>query len=86
MPRILPDNLSAEIDLAIWQLPSIFQWIQEHGNVAQDEMLRTFNCGIGMVAIISPDQLAKITEEHIKVGKIVSGQGTNYINKESWNG
>lgn len=55
VPRILPDNCVAQINANAWQLPKLFQWLQQAGNVETQEMYRTFNCGIGMVVIVSPD-------------------------------
>lgn len=55
IPRVLPDNLQAVIQQDSWQLPAVFQWLQKQGNVASEEMARTFNCGIGMVIIVSAD-------------------------------
>jgi phosphoribosylformylglycinamidine cyclo-ligase len=49
IPRVLPDNLQANIDQSSWEWPAIFTWLQEHGNVTQHEMYRTFNCGVGLV-------------------------------------
>ena len=51
--RIIPSNLGIEIDLSSWQLPEIFRWLQSRGNIDEQEMLRTFNCGIGMVLLIA---------------------------------
>ena len=53
VPRVLPDNVVAQIDSKSWALPRLFQWLQAEGNVAADEMYRTFNCGIGMVVIVA---------------------------------
>ena len=53
VPRVLPENLTAEIDGRSWTMPPLFQWLQAQGNVTHDEMHRTFNCGIGMVVIVS---------------------------------
>lgn len=53
-PRVLPPGVVAEIHRANWQLPPIFQWLQQHGNLDETEMLRTFNCGIGMLAVVHP--------------------------------
>lgn len=53
IPRVLPENTVAEIKAVAWQIPKLFKWLQENGNVAQHEMYRTFNCGIGMVVIVS---------------------------------
>ena len=55
VPRVLPENCVAQINAQAWQLPKLFQWLQQAGNVARDEMYRTFNCGIGMVVIVSPE-------------------------------
>jgi phosphoribosylformylglycinamidine cyclo-ligase len=57
LPRVLQDGISLKINPNSWELPNIFKWLQEKGNVEHSEMLRTFNCGIGMVVIVSPDQV-----------------------------
>jgi len=57
LPRILPAGLGASIDVSSWRRAPIFDWLQERGNVASEEMLRTFNCGIGMIACVAPDDL-----------------------------
>ncbi|MCC7048544.1 MAG: phosphoribosylformylglycinamidine cyclo-ligase, partial [Alphaproteobacteria bacterium] len=51
LPRVLPDGAMAEIDAARWPLPPVFHWLRRMGNVADIEMLRTFNCGIGMILV-----------------------------------
>lgn len=56
LPRVLPDNCKAEIDLSSWDRPEIFNWLQREGNIEQHEMLKTFNCGIGMVIVVSEEQ------------------------------
>ncbi len=53
VPRVLPANVVADIDSTTWKMPKLFNWLQEGGNVEAQEMFRTFNCGIGMVVIIS---------------------------------
>ena len=55
IPRVLPQGLTAEIDRNGWQLPPLFQWLQAQGNITDDEMYRTFNCGIGMAVIVSAE-------------------------------
>jgi phosphoribosylformylglycinamidine cyclo-ligase len=55
VPRILPEHLTARLARASWPLPPLFKWLQEAGNVADDEMLRVFNCGIGMIAIVAAE-------------------------------
>ena len=49
LPRVLPPRTKAIIDTSSWPLPAIFQWLQQQGGVAEAEMWRTFNCGVGMV-------------------------------------
>ncbi len=51
IPRVLQEDLGVEIDASSWQVPEIFSWLQSQGNIEPREMLRTFNCGIGMVVI-----------------------------------
>lgn len=53
IPRVLQDNLTAVIDASSWTMPPLFQWLQAEGNVAPQEMYRTFNCGIGMAVIVA---------------------------------
>jgi phosphoribosylformylglycinamidine cyclo-ligase len=52
LPRVLPDNTRAVIDKRSWSFPAVFEWIQHGGNIETTEMLRTFNCGVGMVVIV----------------------------------
>jgi phosphoribosylformylglycinamidine cyclo-ligase len=52
LPRVLPDHLAADVDVTGWDRPAVFGWLQEHGPVTDDEMWRTFNCGVGMVAVV----------------------------------
>ncbi len=60
IPRILPDALAASIDLSAWDMPPLFQWLQASGGVKEAEMLRTFNCGIGMVLVVPKDEAKSI--------------------------
>lgn len=55
LQRVLPENVNAAITLSSWEKPTIFNWLQEEGNVGSEEMLRTFNCGIGMIICIPPE-------------------------------
>jgi phosphoribosylformylglycinamidine cyclo-ligase len=58
VPRVFPQNTKARIEKSTWPRPAVFQWLQETGNVAEDEMWRTFNCGIGMVLVVARDAVA----------------------------
>ena len=79
LPRILPRGLDAVIDLAGWQVPPLFTHLQQLGNVTEDEMFRTFNMGIGMIAVIPAEDVKKAkailnraNERHFIIGRIVS--------------
>jgi len=56
IPRILADNLCAVLDGSAWDMPPLFKWLQENGNLAEREMHRTFNCGIGMIVVVDPQR------------------------------
>ena len=58
LPRVLPAGLSARIDTGTWEWPALFRWLQETGNVQEDEMYRTFNCGVGMVLCLREESVA----------------------------
>lgn len=66
IPRILPEGLEVRLDAAQWPLPAVFRWLADQGEVAASEMLRTFNCGIGMVAVTEPEQ-AEATADALRV-------------------
>ena len=80
LPRILPKAVAASIDLASWPVPPIFEHLRELGNVEQDEMLRTFNMGIGLIAVVPADKfnrakslLERAGEKFYVIGRIVKG-------------
>ena len=82
VPRILPDGTAARIRLESWDVPAVFRYIGEHGRVARDEMLRTFNMGIGMVVVASPDEVDAVARELegkgetvYRIGDVVEGDG-----------
>ena len=82
VPRVLPANVVADLDSNTWHTPKLFAWLREQGNVAEQEMFRTFNCGIGMVVIVSKDdaasaisQLAAAGETVWAIGQIRARQG-----------
>lgn len=93
IPRMLPSSLAAEVDVAAWQLPPVFKWLKQAGNVAAAELGRTFNTGIGMVAVVSKENVEVVKAELEKAGETVytigslksrSGDGCVLKNLESW--
>ena len=62
LPRVLPPDCAAEIDLAAWPRPPVFAWLAEVGRLSQEELLKTFNCGVGMVAVVTEAQAEALTE------------------------
>lgn len=71
LPRVLPDGLSASLRAGSWPLPPVFSWLAREGGVANHEMLRTFNCGIGMVLLVEPTRSAEISEALTAAGEAV---------------
>lgn len=74
-PRIFPEGLGAIIKRGKWQEPAIFGFIQKRGGISDSEMFRVFNMGIGMIAIISPEQAEQLPTEYPIVGKMIAGTG-----------
>nr|WP_255550857.1 phosphoribosylformylglycinamidine cyclo-ligase [Granulicella sp. dw_53] len=81
LPRILPKGLGALIDLASWQPPPLFEHLQVLGNVAQDEMMRTFNMGIGLICVVPAEKVKKAkavlnraNERHHIIGRVTRGE------------
>ena len=72
VPRVLPANVTAMLDGKSWHTPKLFEWLREQGNVAQQEMYRTFNCGIGMVVIVAKDQADAALSHLQQAGERVS--------------
>lgn len=62
VPRVLPRNTKAVIDVSTWERPAIFDWLQQQGNIEDTEMLRTFNCGVGMVMAVAENQADDIVD------------------------
>jgi phosphoribosylformylglycinamidine cyclo-ligase len=60
IPRVLPEGARAALDAKSWELPPVFRWLAEAGRVPAEEMARTFNCGIGMVAVVAPEETAEV--------------------------
>ena len=85
LPRVLPETLGAEIDLSAWEMPGVFTWMAETGGIETSEMLKTFNCGIGMVLVASKESEDELTallreegEDVHLIGEITEGQGIHY--------
>jgi phosphoribosylformylglycinamidine cyclo-ligase len=85
LPRIFPDGLGCRIDLAAMPLPPVFAWLRGAGGVAEAEMLKTFNCGIGLVAVVAAERadalvalLSDAGERVVPLGEVIAGQGVSY--------
>lgn len=83
LPRVLPAGIGAQIDLTSWYLPAIFDWLRVQGQVPMEEMLRTFNCGIGMVAVVASadafmvrEALEQAGEGVFIIGELVAHDGS----------
>jgi phosphoribosylformylglycinamidine cyclo-ligase len=82
LPRILPAGLAAHVDLGAWRLPPVFGWLRQVSNLEDAAMLRTFNCGIGLVAIAAHAEAEQIAaalveegEAPVRIGEIEPGRG-----------
>jgi phosphoribosylformylglycinamidine cyclo-ligase len=85
VPRMLPEGLGVEIDLDVWRLPPVFEWLRRAGGIADAEMLRAFNCGIGMVAVAAAGRAGEVArlfaeagETPSLIGHVVRGAGVRY--------
>ena len=83
LPRVLPNGISASVNLAAWELPTIFRWLQQQGNVTQADMLTTFNCGIGMIVVVPAENenaalkyLEKLGEKAFSIGELIEREGS----------
>ena len=84
-PRALPEGLACAINLGAWVLPPVFRWLRDTAGMAEDELLKTFNCGIGMMLVVSPDRaetiaglLGDMGEAVVTMGHVVPGQVVVY--------
>jgi phosphoribosylamine--glycine ligase/phosphoribosylformylglycinamidine cyclo-ligase len=92
IPRVLPKTTGVDIDLSNLDMPPIFRWIMAAGRIAPEEMLRTFNCGIGMVIVVSPEEADKATEllsasgeaKVYRMGTVSSSPGVKYTGMDKW--
>jgi phosphoribosylformylglycinamidine cyclo-ligase len=87
-PRVLPEGLACRIDLDAWQLPPVFRWLAETAGMAESELLKTFNGGIGMMLVVSPDRaeavaalLREAGETVCIMGEVIEGEGVTYTGR-----
>ncbi|MCF6232037.1 MAG: phosphoribosylformylglycinamidine cyclo-ligase [Rhodobacteraceae bacterium] len=85
LPRVLPQGMGAVVDLDAWELPGVFKWMAGVGGMEQGEMLKTFNCGIGMVMVCAPDQAGAIAmildeagEQVTRIGEVTDTPGMQF--------
>jgi phosphoribosylformylglycinamidine cyclo-ligase len=85
VPRVLPEGLGVEIVLGSWELPAVFGWLAATGGLAEAELLKTFNSGIGMVVVVDPARadeieaaLGEAGERVARIGRVVAGRGVRY--------
>ncbi|HWK94073.1 MAG TPA: phosphoribosylformylglycinamidine cyclo-ligase [Pseudolabrys sp.] len=76
IPRVLPKGLGARIDLTKVNAPPVFRWLAQVGNIAPHEMLRTFNCGVGMIVVVAPKDAAAVADAFAKAGETVATIGS----------
>jgi len=88
IPRVLPEGLAAEIDLASISVPPVFSWLAKTGGVAPNEMLRTFNCGVGMIAVVKPEKVDEVVaalaaegEKVVTLGQMVKREKDGVVYK-----
>ena len=86
LPRVLPPGTAAQIEQNSWSRPAIFDWIQQQGEVAEDEMLRVFNCGVGMAIIVPAEQLDAVIKacqvedmNATQIGHIISSDDAAHV-------
>ena len=80
LKRVLPEHCRAELNRANWPQPAIIDWLQQTGDIDDEELLRTFNCGLGMVVVVAPEQASAVLdvlnrhgEQSFIVGKVCTG-------------
>ncbi|WFC98251.1 hypothetical protein MYAM1_000976 [Malassezia yamatoensis] len=92
IPRMLPKHLGAHIDLNAWTRPALFDWVQKAGNVAPEEMARTFNNGIGMVLVVAADKAESVLQQikqngesdAVVIGALTDSPGVTYSGLDRW--
>jgi phosphoribosylformylglycinamidine cyclo-ligase len=85
LPRVLPEGMGATIDLGAWELPPVFRWLTEQGGMAEAELLKTYNSGIGMIVVVPADKaeaatalLSEMGESVFTLGKVTDQSGVTY--------
>ncbi|MDH2327649.1 phosphoribosylformylglycinamidine cyclo-ligase [Cereibacter sp. SYSU M97828] len=88
LPRVLPEGMGATIDLGAWGLPPVFRWLAETAGMAEAELLKTFNSGIGMIVVVAADRADAIEallreqgETVCRLGHVTAGEGVSYSGK-----
>jgi phosphoribosylformylglycinamidine cyclo-ligase len=94
VPRVIPDEVTVEIDARSWKLPPVFGWLGRQGGIATGEMARVFNCGIGMVVIVAAERADDATrllqdggETVYRLGSVTPRAGRDgciVSNMDSW--
>jgi phosphoribosylformylglycinamidine cyclo-ligase len=94
LPRVLPAGTRAQINLATWTPPPVFAWLRHQGRVAEAEMLRTFNCGVGLLVILPEARVdeamsafTQAGETPWRIGRIDLAEGApkvDYVNNLTW--
>lgn len=88
LPRVLPEDMGATIDLSSWELPAVFRWLAETANMEEKELLKTFNSGIGMIVVVAADRADDIAalltaegEAVTRIGTVTDQTGVAYTGK-----
>jgi len=92
VPRALPASLGARIDVGRWALPPVFRWVMRAGAIVPGEMVRTFNCGIGMVLVVAEDKVLAAVQALVQagqkeiytIGEVVASPGVEILNTDLW--
>lgn len=92
VPRVLPEGLGCTIDVSRWELPPVFSHLMKSGGVEPREMCRTFNCGIGMILVVHPQNVQAVSQtlrangetSVYEIGGVISGKGVELKGLETW--
>lgn len=82
LPRVIPKGLACKVVKQSWEVPNLFQWLQKAGNIPESEMYRTFNMGVGMVAVVDKDSVNAALNADLGcfvIGEIVQGEGVQLV-------